>query len=669
MKRLILGLLHLGLVFAAPAAEPGLPSSTASGRFPKSEAARDFAALKVFDRDGTPVRTPVEDWDGARQRVANDPAWRDWLTQQRAEVDDWMRDRQDRVEWVTGWWHDFVSPKDGSFLTWTPDEPGEATLSSPSDPHVKLTPKLHAAWVYGFRTRHAAKLAEAALLFRLTGERRYADWVSSQLEFYATNYTRWPEKPGRGCRLMWQSLDEAVNLVRFVNAVRYLGDAVPEAQRARWLAQFFRPQAEMLETTFQRVHNIACWHRAAVGHVALCFDDAELWRKAVAGPFGIRTQLAEGVTSDYLWFEQSLGYNSYVVAALRPFFEYALLAGRGAELQHEMAVLENLLLAPIMLRFPTGQLPNPADSTGGPGRAPNTAALAAAYRVFPTHLGLAVAARQRNWDTLLDPPTVPAEVATNAPALPEVGSRNLTSSRIAILRQGDWQVFFHYGQLDASHAQAEALNFELFLGDADVSHDPGTVGYGSPLHREYFTQGLAHNVPLVNGLGQARWNPGELLAFDPAAARVAARQADYRDGAVVERELRIEGGRLVDVTRLKLRDGASPAALGLALHLQGRVRDDDLANLKPDRSFGTTNRPPAFGHWVEPRSAMFTDRARFRMELDGRALDVTFQLPGPFTVTHATTPDVPPRHRESFYLETTGTAAVFLTTLEPAGGR
>ncbi|MBE7502293.1 MAG: heparinase II/III family protein [Verrucomicrobiales bacterium] len=636
------------LAFAGQAAEPP--------RFPKPNPEQALAELKVFSPDGSPVRMPVEDWDGARRRVTSDPAWQRWLTEQRGEVDDWMARRQDRVEWVTGWWHDFVSPQDGSFLTWTPDEPGEETLSSPSDPRVKLTPKLHAAWVFGFRTRHAAKLAEAAQLFRLTGERRYADWTSSQLDFYATNYLRWPEKPGRGCRLMWQSLDEAVNLVRFVHAVRLLDDAVPVAQRQRWFGQFFRPQAEMLETTFQRVHNIACWHRSAVGHVALCFADDALWQKAVEAPFGIRQQLARGVTSDYLWFEQSLGYNSYVVSALRPFFEYAQMAGRGAKLRQEMAVLENLLLAPILLRFPTGQLPNPADSTGGPGRAPNVASLAASYRLFPTPLGLTEAVRRRDWNTLLDPAVPPASL----PPLPAVPSRNLESSRMALLRRGDWQVFFHYGQLDASHAQAEALDYEVFLGDTPISHDPGTVGYGSPLHATYFTQGLAHNVPLVNGLGQAPWQPGELLGFDADRGYVAARQSRYRANASAERELHLDERSLIVVTRLALQADAGPAALGLALHFQGRVLG--LEDFQPGEPFAASHWPAGFRYWREPRTASFTDRAALRVDCGDRRLEVLIEVPGGFRVSHALTPDVPPRQRESLYVETTGTAAVFRTT-------
>jgi hypothetical protein len=642
------GLAVVTLAWASQAGDPP--------RFPKPDPEQALAELKVFGSDGSAVRTPREDWAGARQRVSEDPAWQRWLTDQRGAMDDWMARRQDRVEWVSGWWHDFVSPRDGSFLTWTPDEPGEETLSGPSDPRVKLTPKLHAAWVFGFRTRHAAKLVEAAQLFRLTGERRYAEWTANQLDFYATNYLRWPEKPGRGCRLMWQSLDEAVNLVRFVHAVRLLDDAVPVGQRQRWFEQFFRPQAEMLETTFQRVHNIACWHRSAVGHVALCFADDALWQKAVEAPFGIRQQLARGVTSDYLWFEQSLGYNSYVVSALRPFFEYAQMAGRGAELRPEMAVLENLLLAPIQLRFPTGQLPNPADSTGGPGRAPNLAALAASYRLFPTPLGLTEAANRRDWNTLLDPPVPPALV----PPLPAVQSRNLESSRMALLRRGDWQVFFHYGQLDASHAQAEALNYEVFLGDTPISHDPGTVGYGSPLHATYFTQGLAHNVPLLNGHGQAPWQPGELLAFDADRGHVAARQSRYRPDAAAECELHLEAQGLVVETRLALKADAAPAALGLALHLQGRVIG--VEDYTPLDSFAVPHGPPGFRYWRVPRTASFTEQAVLRVDCGDRQIEVRIEVPGAFRVVHARTPDVPPQERESLYVETTGTSAVFRTT-------
>lgn len=235
---------------------------------------------------------------------------------------------------------------------------------------------------------------------------------------------------------------------------------------------------------------------------------------------------------------------------------------------------------------------------------------------------------------------------------------------MAILRRGDWQVFFHYGQLDASHAQAEALNYELFLGNTDISHDPGTVGYGSVLHREYFTRGLAHNVPLVNGEGQAPWHPGELLGFDESGGRVAARQTKYRSGCIAERELRVEGGKLVDVVKLALKPGAAPEALGLAIHLQGRVRlSDDFAS---NFTFAADNRPAAFGHWVGCRTATFTNAAKLEARFGERRLELTLSAPGRFTLTHGRSPDVPPRERESLYLETKGTETRFTTTFAPA---
>ncbi len=233
--------------------------------------------------------------------------------------------------------------------------------------------------------------------------------------------------------------------------------------------------------------------------VALVFAEPEMWRQALDGEYGLRQQIARRITSDYLWYEQSFGYNSYVVRAVLNLFTTAGLYGRTGELAAEMGIAENLMLSPIYLRFPDGRAPNPADNASPPLRVPDRSTLAAAYRVFPTTLGLEAAAGTHSWDTLLDPALASAVVRPAKPAartsrqaeglpagdgnaLPPVVSRNLESSRMAVLKSGGWQVFFHYGQLTRSHAQAEPLNFAAFFRNADITHDPGTVGYGSPLH-------------------------------------------------------------------------------------------------------------------------------------------------------------------------------------------
>ncbi len=631
----------------------------AAPEFPKPSPERAFPELKIYDDSDRPWRTAREDWDGARRRAREDPAWAAWLTGERRAVDQWMARHRDRVEWRCGWWHDFVSPMDGSHLDWTDEVPGEDVkfLHSPSDPHVEITPKLLAGWVFSFRGSHAGMMARAARLYRIDGNERYAAWAASQLDTYATHYLEWGENRD-GARLFWQTLDVATNLITYATTVRLLGDYVPVNRRIGWLQMFFRPQVEVLNRTHHDIHNIATWHRCAVLQTALVFGDEEMWRDALSGEFGFRAQMARGITSDYLWYEQSFGYNSYVVRAVLTLFTTAGLYGRAAELAPEMNIAENLMLSPITLRFPDGHAPNPADHASHPLVVPDRSTLATAYRVFPTSLGLQAAATAHTWETFLDPPAPPPP----ARALPTVVSRHLASSRMALLKAGGWQVFFHYGQLTRSHAQAEALNFAAFYGDTDITHDPGTVGYGSPLHQHYYTRGLNHNVPLINGEGEEPPPPGELVEFSAEHARVTARQPAYRKHASAARTLAIVGDALIDTATVTAKAGAQH--LGLALHLQGKARLP--AAFAADPGFAT-GRPAAFGYWRNVQRATFRDRAELEVVCGDVTLRVRFEAPGEFTLWHGSAPDIPPRRRDAFFLELVApaTQATFTTTLTP----
>lgn len=610
-------------------------------RFPKPEPARAFHELKIYDAQGSPLRAPKEDWEGAKRRLRDEQGWAAWLAARRAATDEWMQNRRDRVEWVAGWWHDFVNEKDGGFLTWTPEPP------------QNVKPGVFGGWVFGFRSRNGEQMVEAARLWRLTGERKYAGWAAAQIDFYAEHYLEWPvQTRWSKSRLMCQSLDDANMLVRFVKTARTLGDFVAPERQKRWHDKLFQPMALLLDETFQRVHNIACWQRTAMAMAALYGKDEELWKRAIDGPFGIRRQMEDGVTGDGLWLEQSLGYNSYVVSAVLPLFEHAGLAGRLDELRRPAEIAGNLMLGPSVLRFPDGKLPTPADSTGITHKWPELGILTAARRVLPTPMGSQAAAGQKNWDNLLDPP----EPLAMAPELPPVESRSLESSRMAVIRNGGWQVYFHYGQLDPSHAQAEALHWEAYYGKTDISHDAGTVGYGSPLHRGFYQTGAAHNVPLIDGLGQERWAPGQLLGFSPTG--VAARQPEYRKGVSAERSLKIEDGALVDTVKVAVADGQTHR-LGLALQLQGSVALPD--GFAPDAAF-------ALPQWQDARTLEMGKQARFTVNYGGLRMELQVSAGAPMKVTWANVPDAPPARRQALYFEVQGAQAEFVTTLKPPAG-
>jgi oligo-alginate lyase len=636
--------------------------------YPKHEPDKAFSELKIYDAQGKPYRSAREDWDGARRRIAEDPGWADWFRQEKAEVDRWMAKHHDRVSWVAGWSNDFVSPKDGSKLTWTESIPGEEIdhFSSPSDHNVPITDKLTAAWVRVWREKHVGVMERAARIYRLTGEKKYADWAASQLDFYARHYLEWPEQR-QGARLFWQSLTEGVNLITYAHTVRLLGDYADHKRREIWREKFFVPEVKVLNENFPQILNITCWLRSAAAQVGLVFGDEVMWREAIEGPFGIRQQVAEGITSDYLWYEQSLGYNSYVVSALASLFETAGLYGRTDELSLEMSTVENLMLSTTYMRFPNGQLPTPSD-TKGKLFAPDEELFAELYRVFPTAIGLEKARHEHNWNTLLDPPP---DAPAGIPKLPAVTSRNFETSRMSVLKRGPWQIFFHYGQPPIkSHLQAEVLNYSAFYNDIDVSHDPGTVGYGSPLHRNYYIQGLCHNVPLINGEGQeqppkgrrpdpfVKTRAGELVEFSVDPPRVTAAHSTYRRDAKAHRTLAIEGDQLVDLVTIETTTD-KPQKLGLALHVQGKVH---LPKQFKDNVKFAAERPKPFEYWTDVRAATYQDEAAFDVDYGPAMIRITFAIPGKFEVWHASTPDSPPHRRESFYLEKAATAARYSTT-------
>lgn len=620
-----------------------IPDAEAAERFPKPNPETAFREMKVYDAKGSPVRTPAEDWQGARERLRSDPAWPEWVQARRAEVDAWTAEPRDKAEYIAGWWHDFVRPTDGGFLEWTPEPPKDAP------------PKVFGGWIFGLRSRNGSYMVEAARLWRLTGDVRYFEWAAGQLDFYASNYNRWPIQTSKSkSRLMHQSLDDANMLVRFVETARLLEEAVPDAQKPRWASRrqqwidaLFRPMVLLLDETLQRVHNIACWQRSAMAMAAIYTGDNQLWTLAVDGEFGVRRQVRDGITSEYFWLEQSLGYNSYVVSAFLPLFTMAGLSGRLEELRPEAAAVENLMLAPTLIQFDNGKLPTPADTTGIARHAPDLALLASARRVFPTRLGVERARASRGWDLLLDPPDELPARGTAVP--PPGGSRNLESTRFAMLRKDGWQVFFHYGQIDRSHAQAEALSYEAHLGNIDVTHDAGTVGYGSPLHAGYYTRAWAHNVPVVDGEGQQGWHEGELLRFDNRQATVSARQSQYRPQVLATRTLSIVAGSLVEETQVATTDGKSHR-LGVIVNLQGKAT-------LPDSASGMAKSP--FAYWSDARQWTAEGVIEIPAIIGGRRFRIRVEGPGRLRMIHATVPDAPPNSREAIYAEAEGTTAEF----------
>lgn len=619
-----------------------------------------FASLKPAGQTAPTLRPVREDWDDAGRRIRSDPGWQTWMRTVRTRLDAWMLDSRDRPEWIAGYPHDLIDPATGLPVRWTPE-----MVEPPLGDYGSARRKFHEAWVARWRAHNLDRIQEATRFFRLTGERRYADWAAEQLDFYARHYASWPLQQlyGSRSRMLGQGLDEATATTRLIDAVRLLRRDVTTSRRMNWRENLFMPIVDNLRRADVGVNNISLWHAVATALVAMEYEDQALLRLALDGPMGVRAVMDVGVTQDFIWYEGSLGYQTYVLRALAPLLTQAGLRGQGSQLDPERLLAQNMLLAPLMLRFDDGSLPSPGDVTARL-KAVDLDFFVEVYRPLPSLLGLAEAARRRNWDTLLDP--VDPQPAAAA-ALPAVRSVDLPGVRMALLKQGEWQVFLRYGQVTTHHSHEDALNHEIYFGSTPVSTDPGTVLYGSPMHENYFRRAVAHNIATIDGSGQSGWAPGELQRLDTEAGVMLAQQPRYRPDAAVRREVRIEGGALVDRLATQLSPGtATSRRLGFLFHT-------DCTLTLIDAGPGVEVPAPVgrgFSFWEQVSLRRVKDQSVGRLRCGQREFEARWRwsTAGRLYVAQAPTTPIPAK-RTVVYFETLSRDAEVEMRLMPIGDR
>lgn len=600
-------------------------------------------------------REAREDWArvSSEYRVRKDV--RDWVDYQRSKVDAWIQRDFERPNLIGGWIHEYVDPKNGGGMAWTPTSP------EPQDGATAAEAALKAAWVAYGRGYNVAQARTAARLYKVTGDTKYAEWAARQLDFYAENYDKWPiqTKDGRS-RMYKQGLDEAVDAFSLLDVARLLEGFAATGRAERWRAQLFMPMAENLRHTNSQMTNIALWHEAARAAIALRYKDGSLLAAALEGPKAIRAILRYGITVDNVWIEGTFEYNNYVLAVLAKLLTQASLEGRSSEFTFERDAALKLALGTLDYRFDNWTMPTPADSVQAQ-KPISEAVHRELYRIVPTYWGLAEAGRSRTWESLIDPP---AAVPAKPPALPNVTTRNFTAMRQAVLRSGDWQAFVHYGQVNGHHSQEELTTFELFDGKTPIATDPGTVPYSSPLHKGYFATGAGNNVPLVDGLGQMQWAPGDVLEFDPARAYLRVQQSAYQTGASVTRSYRVTSSGFAEQSTITS-TGATDRRLGVVFNTEcsTEVAGGLTAAPSGDALPGTIG----FKQWAGmKRYTTGTDGSwSLKLACGGKPYLMRVKGPARQAVYLGTAPAVPvPKRRQAVYYETWGKTASFETQIQ-----
>ncbi|WP_404482453.1 heparinase II/III family protein [Novosphingobium sp. BL-52-GroH] len=139
--------------------------------------------------------------------------------------------------------------------------------------------------------RNYQALYGAGLLYRITGERRYADYARDMLLAYAKLYPTLGAHPAASNqaagRLFWQSLNDSVWLVYGIQGYDAVREALTPQDRKTIDDNVFRKMAQFLSTgspkVFDRIHNHATWANAGVGMTGYVLRDQDLVDKALLG--------------------------------------------------------------------------------------------------------------------------------------------------------------------------------------------------------------------------------------------------------------------------------------------------------------------------------------------------------------------------------------------------
>ena len=180
------------------------------------------------------------------------------------------------------------------------------------------------------------KLEQIGLAYALTEDEKYARYVRDVLLKYAQVYKTFEPRSGRARMTTSSGLFEATWYVPLVLACHYIWDSPSLSDEDRTLIEtdllrvaadlfWVRDYSDRADPRARDLHykcyNFQAWFIAAVGLTGLLLHDADMLEHALDGPYGFKHLLQHDIHDDGLFWERSLGYHSFVLAALQPFLE------------------------------------------------------------------------------------------------------------------------------------------------------------------------------------------------------------------------------------------------------------------------------------------------------------------------------------------------------------
>lgn len=467
------------------------------------------------------------------------------------------------------WGHHYFCNDDGGKLIFDIDKPQEHICEICGK--VYSGKKYDNIWTYFYRNEAALNIWKCAALYKIRGNSRYMEILEALLGFYAENYKKFTlhvkdkvnvdinyDVGGAG-RLMPQGLNEAIVIVRIINALEIVKKDLKPDFIKMIKSEFFDEAVTLLKPQINKIHNIPCWKNSALGIVGFFFNDFELIDFAFNSEFGIINQLEQGVTPDGFWYEGSIHYNFFVLEGLTNLLLFTKLYDYdfpvGGETAHRM------LTAAYNYAFANHILPNPND--GWPNINLKTYSyiyeIAARYFGESSDIGnllknIEAGKLERAYLPLSKPYFYNGICLEHLLLNPNFQndnykekiseSINFKTSYFGIIRAEHINVFCKYGLRGSSHAHPDIMNIEVMIGDSSLSRDLSNCGYGVPLCNEWHRMTASHNTVVADYKNQTSVEGGEILKFGEHSLH--ARAENIYKGIDFERKIDITSESIKD---------------------------------------------------------------------------------------------------------------------------
>ncbi|NWK96310.1 alginate lyase [Sphingobium lactosutens] len=566
--------------------------------------------------------------------------------------------------------------------------------------------------------RNYMALYGAGLLYRITGERRYADYARDMLLAYAKLYPTLGPHPAASNqaagRLFWQSLNDSVWLVYGIQGYDAVRDALTAQERQTIDDNVFRRMAAFLSTgspkLFDRIHNHATWANAGVGMTGYVLRDPDLVEKALkgldkSGKAGFLRQLDLLFSPDGYYAEGPY-YQRY---ALQPFVIFAAAVEANEPQRRIFAYRDGIVLKAIRT---TIQLTHAGYflplNDAMPDKSLRTEELyqAVAIGYGMTHDPALLSIAQWQKRTVLSPQglAVARDLAAGkarpfpfASVLLRDGPAG-DQGALALLRDGpgdkDQLLVAKNTAQGMGHGHFDKLNWLLYDNGHPIVTDYGAARFlnieakdgGRYLaeNESWAKQTVAHNTLVVNEASHFDANekradqlaPRQLYVSTDAPTRVSIAEmaGAYRDvtfrRALVQ--LKVDGLKsplIVDLLKVK---GGTAARYDLPLHYAGHLIDTDFALTSNVTTRPVLGKANGYQHlWVDADGKLGAGNGVVTWIEDGRFYSYRVATPGVTMILGESGANDPRFNlrREPFIMQRLDGAkdAAFVSLLEPHG--